>query len=45
MFPKYFYLRTLNMDKEILIELIRIAPTLIWTLLVVLLLLAYRRPI
>ena len=33
------------MDKEILVELIRISPTLIWTLLVVLLLLAYRKPI
>jgi hypothetical protein len=33
------------MDKDILIELIRIFPTLLWTLLVVLLLMAYRRPI
>src|SRR5947208_6239181 len=33
------------MEKDNLIELIRIYPTLLWTLLVVLLLMAYRRPI
>jgi hypothetical protein len=33
------------MDKQILVELIRIAPPLIWTLILVVLLLAYRKPI
>jgi len=33
------------MDKDILIELIRISPTILWTLILVALLMAYRRPI
>src|SRR5689334_14562660 len=33
------------MDKDILVELIRISPTIIWTVIIVVLLLAYRRPI